>query len=84
MRLARLPQRGVGDRQVAHDAEEGAVEHDAGKNGRNRRRRLAVGVGEPGVHGRKPGLGPESDHDENEGEQHEPGIDQLRVRGSAG
>ncbi len=55
----------------AHDAVERGVEQKARKHRRNRRRRLAVRVRQPGMDRRQPGLGAVADQDEDEGELHQ-------------
>ena len=52
---------------AAQDAEEGAVEQRPGEQRRNQRRRLAVGVGQPGVQRRQAHLGAVADQQEHEG-----------------
>ena len=51
---------------AAEDAQERAVQQRPGHQGRDERRGLAVGVGQPGVQRGEPGLRPEPDEEEHE------------------
>ena len=64
---AGMPGRALDQRQVAQDAVERGVEHEAGEERRDRRRRLAVRVGQPAVHRRQARLGAVADQQEDEG-----------------
>ena len=65
-------------RMVAQDRVDRAVQQHGGERGADRRRRLAVGVGQPGMHRRQSGFGAEANQDKREGEAH-----QVRVQSAA-
>ena len=79
LRRERRAARGGGDGLEADDPEERALDEDAREQRRDRRGRLAVGVGQPEVHGRETGLGAVADHHEDEADADdarvEPGRD---------
>ena len=61
--------------QVAHQAVHHRAEHRRGEDRRHRRRRLAVRIRQPGVHGRQTHLGAVADEQEDEPELGQLGIE---------
>ena len=70
-----LAKRVLHRRDEAHDAVERGVQQKPGKHRRNRRRRLAVRVGQPRMDRREAGLGAVADENEDEGEFHQRRIE---------
>ena len=66
----------------AQDREEGAVEQRTREQRRDHRGRLAVRVGQPGVHRRQPHLGAVADQQEHEGGLEPAGIERPHPRRS--
>ena len=76
-----LAERVLRRRHEAHDAIKRRVQQEARKHRRDRRRRLAVRIRQPGMDRRQTGLGAIADQDEDEGEFHQRRIE-MRVAGS--
>ena len=65
---------GQADLIGAENAEEGAVEQRPGKQGRDKRRRFGMGVGQPGVHGGHAHFGAVADEQEHKGRLEPAGV----------
>ncbi|VTR64884.1 hypothetical protein DESC_270031 [Desulfosarcina cetonica] len=75
---------GMHDLVGLENAQVGAIEQDAGEQGRGRAGGLAVGIGQPGVHGGQPHFGPIADQDEHEAGLEPAGIQFIRHAGQRG
>ena len=73
-----LAKRVLHRRHEPHDAIERGVQQKTGEHRRNRRRRLAVRIRQPGMDRRQPGLRAIADEHEDEGEFHQDRIE-MRV-----
>ena len=69
------PQAGRGENAEPQQGVEGDFERHAGEHGAGGRGRFAVGVGQPGVHGRQARLGAVTDQREHKGQ-----LEQARVQ----
>ena len=74
----RARRRRVGDRQIAQDAEHRRIEQRARQHRRNRRRALAVRVGQPGMHRRQADLGAVADQHQQKRQDREARMHRRR------